>query len=297
LGVIVLNWNDAEDTRDCLRSIATWRSEPFVWVVDNDSADGAGEIAVEFADARLIRSPVNRGFAGGNNLALEQAVNANCAFALLLNNDARIAQSDLDRLIAAIVADPSIGVIGPVLRDHRPPHRLLSAGGRDIARYTLSHDLELPPGLDLKEVAYVPGTVALIRSALLQKVGLLDERYFFGGEMADLCERARQAGFRSVIHTQAQAFHDLGRSSQMRDSLHVYYVFRNRFLFIRKFRSNRRWSLFGLWSVRGCGAATTSLAHSNVRRARAIGLGVWHGLTGQYGGRNEQVWPELRSSP
>lgn len=296
IGAIVLNWNRAADTLACLHMIAEWQPVPVTWVVDNGSTGGAALPDATFPGVRLIRSSINLGFAGGNNLALRQALEAGCDFVLLLNNDAWLAQADLDRLVEAMRSDPSIGVIGPVLRDRQPPHRLLSAGGRDIARYVLSHDLELPPDGRLKDVTYVPGTVALLRATLLERIGLLDERYFFGGEVADLCERARAAGSRSVIHAGAQALHDLDRSSQLRDSLHAYYVFRNRFLFIRKFRAERKTRLFLVWIARGGGMTLAALVRGRFRRARAIGLGVWHGLTGQYGGRNEQVWPELKTA-
>jgi len=296
LGVVILNWNNSDDTLDCLRSIAEWQPQPAIWIVDNASQDSGVPIARAFPGVQLIQSPTNRGFAGGNNLALSQAIQAGCACVLLLNNDARLAQSDLERLMSVLESDSTIGVVGPVLRERQPPHRILSAGGRDITRHISSHEVDLPANHGLKDVAYVPGTVALVRAALLKQIGLLDEEYFFGGEVADLCERAWQAGYRSAIHARSQALHDVGRSSRMRDSLHAYYVIRNRFLFIRKFRSRQRAGLFAMWSLRGMAMAADALLRGNWRRARAIGLGVWHGLTSRYGGRNEQVWPELRAT-
>jgi len=77
LAVVVVSYNTCSLTRACLS--ATFASlvlspglEATVWVVDNASTDGsAGMVAAEFPQVRLINSPVNRGFAGGNNLALQ----------------------------------------------------------------------------------------------------------------------------------------------------------------------------------------------------------------------------------
>jgi GT2 family glycosyltransferase len=160
----------------------------------------------------------------------------------------------------------------------------------------MSHAFDAPREGVLKEVAYVPGTAALIRNDVFRRAGLLDERYFFGGELADLCERAHGFGWRSIIHAQTRALHDVARSSQLRDSLHAYYVIRNRFLFIRKFRKRQRMWLFAYWSVYGWLMSAAALLRGNRRRARALRLGVWHGLTQSYGGRNREVWPELKAT-
>lgn len=266
-----------------------------VWVVDNDSDDKGDGIESAFEGVHLIHSEKNLGFAGGNNLALGRAVDAACDVILLLNNDARFDETDLDTLIDTLMSDTTIGVIGPVLRDRHPPHRVLSMGGRDISRHFMTHEFDAPSNGFLKEVAYVPGTVVLIRASVFRNTGLLDERYFFGGEMADLCARARAVGLRSIIQSQARALHDVARSSRVRDSLHAYYVIRNRFLYIRKFHRQQRLWLYVYWAGGGMAMGLAALLRGNTRRARAISLGVWHGLIGRFGGRNSDIWPELNS--
>jgi GT2 family glycosyltransferase len=291
LGVIILNWNAADDTIACLRSIQTWQDlSSQVWVVDNGSEDGGAErIARAHPYVRLIRSRFNRGFAGGNNLALVETLEAGCEQVLLLNNDATIDVESVATLLETLRSRPDIGIIGPTVWDSDRPQVLLSAGGTDMARNLVSHILEPPSDGELRLVAYVPGTCVLIRTAVLHAVGLLDEDYFFGGELADLCERARRHGLASAVDGRAQAYHRIDRSSELRHSLHIYYVLRNRFLFIRKFYAGKRLVLFSLWLAYGAYLAALALAHGQRRRARAVLLGLVDGLRGRFGGQNERV--------
>jgi N-acetylglucosaminyl-diphospho-decaprenol L-rhamnosyltransferase len=77
LAVIVVSYNTCSLTRACLRATFAGLAlspelEATVWVVDNASTDGSpGMVTAEFPQVRLINSQVNRGFAGGNNLALQ----------------------------------------------------------------------------------------------------------------------------------------------------------------------------------------------------------------------------------
>ena len=291
LAVIVLNWNAAAETISCVRAIASWkRLRPTVWVVDNGSADGsAGVIARECPDVRLIRNSVNLGFAGGNNRGIVQALSTGDAPLLLLNNDAFIEEQQVIRLLDTLQADERLGFVGPLLFDADGEGRLLSAGGRDIARHTNTHIGKVMDGAPVRKVDYVPGTVVVVRAAVFRAVGLFDQDYFFGGEVADLCERARQHGYSSAIDARAQAFHATSHSADLRGTLHIYYVFRNRLLFIRKFRRAQIIPLYSFWTLYGLAVSLRAQLRGEQIRARAIRLGLLDGLRGRFGGQNERV--------
>lgn len=299
LDVIILNWNAAADTIACLRSVQAWQKIPLrVWVVDNASqADDVESIKRECPRAHLILSEFNRGFAGGNNLALQQVLETECEQVLLLNNDATIDEDSVLVLVQTLHDHPELGIVGPTIWDSDRPQVLLSAGGADIAWHLNSHILDLPPNERIRLVEYVPGTCVMIRSQVLRTVGLLDEDYFFGGELADLCARAQQRGFGSAVDGQAKAFHRVDRSSDLRQSLHIYYVLRNRFLFIRKFHNQKRMRLSAFWIGCSIYLAVLSLAHGQWRRARSILLGLADGLSGNFSGQNERVLWGRTSSP
>lgn len=293
LAVVILNWNAADDTVRCVRDVAAWeRIQPTILVVDNGSADGSSEaISRECPEVHLVRCPTNLGFAGGNNRGIGEALSMGDAPILLLNNDAWVGQSDVIRLLETLQANERIGLIGPLLFDAAHRDRLLAAGSKDPARHHHSHHRELPAGGPVHIVECVPGTVIVGRAEVFRTVGLLDEDYFFSSEVADLCLRARQHGYLSAIDTRARAFHDLGRSSELRDTLHAYYIVRNRFLLIRKFHRRWRALFYGFWTLYSLALSLKTRLSGRPDTGRAVWLGLIDGLRGRFGGQNERVLP------
>jgi alpha-1,3-rhamnosyl/mannosyltransferase len=289
LAVIILNWNAAADTVQCAQRIAAWRRlRPTIWVVDNGSTDGSAEaISRECPHTHIVLNPTNQGFAGGNNRGIVEALAAGDAPILLLNNDASIEEEDVSMLLDTLQADHRIGCVGPLLFDAENRDRLLAAGGRDPVHHHHSHILSLASGEPVRVVEYVPGTALLARSELFRTVGLLDEDYFFTMEAADLCMRARKLGHLSVVDTRARAFHSLGRSSGLRETLHTYYIIRNRFLFIRKFYPQRKIALNGVWTLYSLALCAKLELRGKQDTVRAVWLGLRDGLHGRFGGRNE----------
>lgn len=302
LSVVLLNWNRQRATLACLDRIAAWSElRPRIWMVDNASEDGSAAIVAErYPSVELIASPVNLGFGGGNNLALRRIEGD---YVLLHNNDAVIAEDAVARLVAALDAHPDLAVVGPVFTRSDRPDEIVAAGGRDISRHIATYapgdparrrqpeqtGAALPDTPEVWPVDYVPGTVALLRVAALARVGLLDEDYFFGGELADLCARTSALGYGSAVLPAARAWHDAEEAAALRTTLYPYYILRNRFLFIRKFRRRAKPLLFALWSLYGVVAAAKAALAGQGRRARAIALGLADGLAGRVGDQNERV--------
>jgi GT2 family glycosyltransferase len=292
LAVVILNWNATEDTRRCIGAVKAWRSSadlppPTIWVVDNGSTEpGLQPLRQDDLAVRFIASSVNRGFAGGNNLGIAAALADGSDAILLLNNDATLPGDGVTSMVTTLCSDPRIGVVGPTLWEG---DRLLSAGGRDIARHVVTHIRTAALPKDPTDVDHVSGTAVLIHRRVFERVGLLDEDYFFGGEMADLCHRARELRIRSVIDPHARAQHDLQRSSTVRETLHLYYVLRNRFLYISKHHRRQRAWLYCVWCLRGAHTFVLAALRGRWRRARAVGLGLIDGLSGRFGGQNERV--------
>jgi GT2 family glycosyltransferase len=207
----------------------------------------------------------------------------------LLNNDAFIDEEDVVRLLDTLEANAEIGFVGPLLFDADNKDRLLSAGGRDPARHHESHILELTPDGPVHIVECVPGTVVVARPEVFHTVGMFDEAYFFASEVADLCMRASQQGYVSAIDTRARAFHNLGRSSDLRSTLHTYYIIRNRFLLIRKFHRSRKLVFYGFWTLYSVTLSLKVQLNGKATTARAVRLGLLDGLRGRFGGQNERV--------
>jgi len=324
LGVIILNWNDAEVTLRCLRSLASWQNlVPEIIVVDNASSDdSAAVIAAEFTDIQLVRSDINRGFAGGNNLGIEKARESGCDAVLLLNSDAEIDESDVAKLAAQLEESQEPIIIGPAIEERSAADSMLTCGGRDIGRYSRTRiicagspaggnrdvALGVPaqnseccsspgnPGQNLgrgrpmlQDVGYVPGTVILIPAAVFDSVGLLDEDYFFSGEIADFCAAARALNIKSMIDPSVIAKHgDPAEDKPLRGSLYIYYTLRNRFLYISKHGGSRRLRLKFMWVIKAGCMLAISLLKFDFKRARAVFIALIDGLQKNFGDRNNR---------
>ncbi|HXF61951.1 MAG TPA: glycosyltransferase family 2 protein [Caldilineaceae bacterium] len=292
VSVVILNWNAAQDTIRCARQISAWQQlTPRVWIVDNGSSEDHlpclhAFLRDELPNGQLIRNVRNLGFSGGTNRGIEAALRHSDAPILLLNNDATIAEADMFRLLAALDSDPTIGVVGPVILDAEQ-ETVISAGNKDLV-WRHQNAIRTPPPAAVS-VAYVSGAVALVRAKLFREVGLLDEHYFFNVEIADLCRRARQHGYRTVVEPAARAYHNLNRSSVLRDTLYTYYIIRNRFLYIRKFYRGLRLPLTGFWALYSWLLAWKVQWAGNPGSAQAIRMGLGDGLRGRFGGQNERV--------
>ncbi len=98
--IVIVNWNGAHLLPACLDGVAGLRTTHAyeTWVVDNVSSDGSRELLrTAYPGVRVLESPANLGFAGGNNLALREVTTP---YAVLLNNDAVPEPDWLDELLA-----------------------------------------------------------------------------------------------------------------------------------------------------------------------------------------------------
>ena len=114
LRVVVVTFNNASFIERCVQAIvdSEWSGDRDIVVVDNASSDNTADlVAGAFPEVRLIRSPVNRGFGAGNNLALRDLDEVD--FVALVNSDAFVTRSWLAPLRAALEADSSLGAAGP----------------------------------------------------------------------------------------------------------------------------------------------------------------------------------------
>lgn len=295
LSIVILNWNAAPDTIRCVGEVTAWeRLKPAIWVVDNASSDDSPEaIERQCPNVHLICNDDNLGFAGGTNRGVAASLAAGDSPIFLLNNDASIAEEDVIRLYETLQQDERIGLVGPLIYDAEQKECLLSAGGKNPVLHHHPRMMRVPQGKTVFAVGYVLGTAALVRAEVFRRVGLLDEGYFFIAEMADFCRRARQHGYATVNDARARAFHALGRSSAFRDTLYVYYIVRNRFLYIRKFYKGLRMPLIGFWTLYSLVLGAKLRLEGNSITARAVLLGLGDGLRGRYGGQNERVLAEL----
>jgi GT2 family glycosyltransferase len=257
LSIVVLNYNTCEHLRQCIAALAedqsTSRSgrplEVETFVVDNASSDGSADmIASEFPSVHLIRAPRNGGFAYGNNLALRRARGD---AVLILNPDTLMPPGGLGALLGQLEAHPEAGIIGPKLlkpdgsmhlacrRSFPTPsvafYRIsgLSRFFADSPRFGRYNLTFVDPDLPI-EVDSVCGACLVVRRSVIDRIGLLDERFFMYGEDLDWCLRARQAGWTVRYEPSVVVHHQHGAASRQRALRTTFHFFRAMDLFYRK---------------------------------------------------------------
>ena len=239
LAIVVLNWNTCDLLRDCLRSVYGSEGELSyrVCVVDNASIDGSAEmVSTAYPQVLLVRSPVNVGYAAGNNLglktfgfeplpvSLQSPVGLqDCGgaamplappkYALLLNPDTVLPPSALADMLAYMDKHPEAGAAGPKL--------VLSEGSLDLAcrRTFPTPEVSFYRMIGLSqvlprsrrfgrynmtfmnpdveiEVDSVVGAFMLVRGEAIRQAGLLDEQFFMYGEDLDWAFRIKQRGWK-----------------------------------------------------------------------------------------------------
>ena len=232
LSIVVISYNTAELTIDCLRSIyrEAIQNSFEVIVLDNASADeSAKQISELFPQVRLIASSQNHGFAKGNNLA---ARDARGEWILLLNPDTVVQDHAIDTLLtfagqhseASIFGGRTLfadGTLNPSSCWARPTLWSSFCNGAGLAGLFPRSSFFNPESMGdwqrdtIRQVDIVTGCFFLLRKRDWQVLGGFNEDYFMYGEEADLCLRAAQHGFKCMICPNAQIIHYGGASEKV----------------------------------------------------------------------------------
>ncbi len=220
--VIVLNWNGVDDTIECVDALLAGDGVDFrVVLVDNGSTGGDFEHLRARYESResieLRRNSENLGFARGVNAVLKELLatpDARPEFVALLNNDAIPEPGWLAALVNAADSFRAGAVASKMIR-YDDPDKLDNAGhvflntGEILPRGTGK------PPHDYSEsvpVAGVCGGACLLRSAMLDDIGIFDEFFTTGYEDAELGLRALLAGYDQFYAPCAVARHRIGAS-------------------------------------------------------------------------------------
>jgi GT2 family glycosyltransferase len=294
--ISIVNWNQRDLLRQCLRSIREHAGgvSQEVIVVDNASTDGSREmIREEFPEVRLIENAENLGYGRAHNQAMRRASGR---FIFLLNNDVLLLPGTLPRLVSFLEQHPDAGAAG--CRFYTDPGRLATQPSAFRRYPTPWNDLldrglggrlrQWFPGSRLtgivterfaracpengggpRRVAHVVGAAIMARRDVVEQGLLFDEAFDFFFEETDWCRRLRARGWQIYYVPEAEIVHLYGRSfAQRSDREQVHY--RSYLRYLRKHEGpltvGMARALHGMtrvswWKVLGGLVLAYSLAH------------------------------------
>jgi GT2 family glycosyltransferase len=252
---ITVNWNRAEDTVQCVRSIVEGNPGVGVVVVDNGSTDGSKDVLrLSFPDIELIENQENLGYTRGANQGVRRALERGATHVLMINNDAVAGRGMVSGLMEALECHPRVGIVGPKIF-YSGTDVIWFDGGNYYGWLGVSthprmdrHD----DGRDReRQVDFITGCVMLVKAEVFADVGLFDEDFIIYMEDLDLCLRARDQGYESWSVPKVTAEHQVSLStgiagSNRMTSFRSYYYGRNMLLLTYKRRKGLR-ALPGLY--------------------------------------------------
>lgn len=251
LSIIIVSWNVENLLRKCLKSIY---NDPIgnlseVFVIDNISKDKTVEMVKrEFPQVKLIANQENLGFAKANNQGIKLATGE---YILFLNPDTELFPNTISKSIEFMSSHPDCGIMGPQMlysdRSPQPsvrrfptiwPILLMLIKAPKLIKNIKSINRYLATDFDYfktQEVDQVMGAYMMTRKELIDRIGIMDEKFFIWFEEVDFCLRARRAGYKIYYNPEVKIIHYGGKSfAQEKVITKQKIFFQSAFIYFRK---------------------------------------------------------------
>ena len=210
ISVVMLHFGKLETTKSSLEHLAK-KIGSHQLILVNNTPDDIKSLTKVIPGTKLIDNRKNLGFAAGVNQGIKLALKDKGVGAIfLMNNDLSLAIGSLDQLALTFTRLPSAGIVSPVLH-----HGSLYDWGGKYNKWTamVKHKNWENKPKTVQTVTHVAGAAMLIRREMIEKIGLLDERFFLYFEDLDFCLRASAAGFTIHINPDVVAEHAVSAGS------------------------------------------------------------------------------------
>ncbi len=241
VSIVSVNFNQPAVTEEMLASFflhEQYSPVQFIIVDNGSSLNPVPVWRVKYPSVTFIRSDINTGFAGGNNIGLKEATGD---YLFLVNNDTEFTPGLITQLVNTLHEHPETAIVSPKIRYYQQPDVLQYAGFTSMNFFTARNDcigkFEKDTGqYDNRSgpTGYAHGAAMMIKKEAIEKAGLMKENYFLYYEEMDWCERIKRAGYDIRTNMQALIYHKESVSVGQKSALKEFFMNRNRILFIRR---------------------------------------------------------------
>ncbi len=205
--IVIVNWNGLEVTKNCIDSLFKQTSYPNykVTLLDNGSNDKSVELFSKYKNLDLIKLNQNVGYAPAVNIAWKQSIEKyNPDYLCNINNDVIFSQKEwLDLMIDELEKNPINGICGNKLTF---PNGEIQKLHTNFDKHQYIEDSKTDYGF-VREVKAISGTSMLIKKSLINKIGALDENFFYGADDTDYCLRTLKSGYKIIYCGKAVMIH------------------------------------------------------------------------------------------
>ncbi len=283
--IVIVNYNVKNLLKKCLESIFKYEKDTEFEVieVDNNSEDHSQKMVKKnFTQVKLIENKRNLGFSAGCNQGIRESQGR---YILLLNPDTELTTGGLKKMIDFMDSKPEVGICGAKMMDREgnlqfscrsfPSYLTAISSSQSILNRIFPENflsqkylLKEKDHSQIQEVDWVSGSCLLTRREMLEKIGLLDERFYLYVEDVDLCYRAKKSGFSVFYFPQVVVIHHIGKSTQKKKINMLVEHHRSMYYFYRKHHNSnvflRGIVFFAVWARLGFVMATSFFSHSSV---------------------------------
>lgn len=250
LSLITVNYHSDKDTLSLINDLEKCDIPPGVTikiiVVDNSRSEEFKKTLESHGNVIYVDSPNgNIGFAAGNNLGIKKALEINSDLVVLINNDTQAPKDLVVNILNSPINDNDVGVVGGLIyfakgfeyEDKYTEANLGKviwyAGGKlDWNNVYGSHlgvnEVDKGQYNGTYDTDFVTGCLLITKRSILDKIGLLNEKYCLYHEDTDFNLRVKKAGFRLVVDTKIKLWHKVAQSSGIGSPLNDYFLTRNR---------------------------------------------------------------------
>jgi GT2 family glycosyltransferase len=257
VNIIVLNYNNYQDTIECIDSILKLNYSNYNLILidnasTNDSFDHLNDHLEYLKDKSpqynyqliedkendnlddkvhiyLIKSNENKGYASGNNIGIDISMRCtNCEYFWILNNDTVVDSESLTNQVnyfnSELLQGINLGILGSKLLHYNDKNKIQAiAGSYDEIRGNTSHigsnkNINEISQIESDKIDYVIGASMLVSRNFIFNVGFLSTEYFLYFEELDWALRAKAKKFSLGYCNDSLIYHKGGASVHYHES-------------------------------------------------------------------------------
>ena len=227
---IVLYQNSLVQLKRAINSVLSTKLDVKLYLIDNSPADSLKILSELNPRIVYIFNNANLGFGKAHNIAIKETLKEGVPFHLIMNPDIYFDKEVLEELYSFMEENKDIGLVMPkvLYPDGRIQYlckllptpfdlfgrRFLNKGPlkKYIEKRNEIYELRFTGYNKIMEVPYLSGCFMFIRTEMLKKVGLFDERFFMYLEDTDLSRRIHRVA-KTIYYPYVHIYHEHQKGS------------------------------------------------------------------------------------